>query len=223
MGGHLVSRHTVEAQGGSAPRFQILKERTGIGAVEEIAAGLHGEADHGGTRALQLGGGEDGLCLLGVHQGLTDQQVRPAVYESPDLTAVVFYHQVKVRRIPAVTVGCQGGDITGYQAARGSGPAEGDELAVDGLTVLVQPDFFQGNGLGLEGRRVDNSASRLGVAPLKPHKDLWVAQDPLFGSNPIGHAHFSQIGAGGPVQQPWTGAQGRVKCFLCQHNESLVS
>ena len=154
VGGHVVGTHAVKAHGGSAPVLQLLHQRAGILSAKQVAAGLHGKGNHGGTGPFQLGGGENGLCLLGVEQGLAHQKVSSAIDEAADLAAVVFHHQVKIVRIPAVAVGCQCGNVTGNQALRSGGAGQGNQLGVDGLAMVLQADFFQGNGLpGRWGRR----------------------------------------------------------------------
>ena len=108
----------------------------------------------------------------------------------------------KAVRIPAVAESAQGGNVAGHQATGSGGPGKGDQLGVDVLTVLVKADFFQSNGLGLKGGGVDDLAARFRVAPLKTNKNLRIAQHPFLSGHAVGHAHFSQIGAGGPVQKP---------------------
>ena len=159
------------------------------------------------------------LGLLGVEQGLAHQQVRAAVDEAPDLAAVVLHQQVKVVRIPAVAEGGQGGNVACDQAARGGGTAQSDELGIDGLGVVFQADFPEGNGLGLEGGGIDDFGARLGIAPLELHQDLGVAQNPFLRGAVPGHSLGAQVRAGGPVQQARPLGQQFGKIILCQHKD----
>ena len=77
--GHTVGSHAVKAYGAGTGLLQFPKYRCGIPAGEQTAVRLHGKGIHHSTRPFQLSGGEDGLGILGIQEGLSGQQVCAAL------------------------------------------------------------------------------------------------------------------------------------------------
>ena len=134
-----------------------------------------------------------------------------------NLAAIVFHHQVEALRVPAVAEIGQGGQISRNQAAWGGRPGQGDQSLVDGFRLTVQPNPFQGDGLSLEGRGVDNLTARLGVGTLERHQRLRIGKNPFLRAAALGHTGISQIGAGGTVQNVDASGNFFLQRLPCQH------
>ena len=222
MGRHHVRRHAVKAHGGRARRFQIVQNLPAVRAGEQRPVGLQGEGVHGGSRALQLGGGENGLRLLGIKQGLADEQIGPAVDQTANLTAVILHQQVEAVRVPAVAVNGQGGQVARDETPGGGGAGQRHQRFVDLLRLGVHAHGFQGDGLRLEGGSVDDLTACGGVGALERHQGFRIFQHPLLGAAALGHSGGAEIGAGGAVQNADALLNLLLKFFSCKHKNTSL-
>ena len=222
MGCQHVRRHAVEANGGRTSRFQIAQHLSAVRPGEQRPVRLHGEGVHGGSRAFQLGGGENGLCLLRVKQGLADEQIGPAVNQTADLAAVILHQQVEAVRVPALAVNGQRGQVARNEASGGGGAGQSNQRFVDFLRLGVHAHGFQGDGLRLKGGGVNDLAARGGVGALERDQRFRVFQHPLLGAAVLGHSGGAEVGAGGAVQNVDALLNLLLKFFFCKHKDTSL-
>ena len=104
----------------------------------------------------------------------------------------------------------------GAQAAM---PETVQPMASDYLMDYTAYICAMGDG-DLEIGGVDDLGACLGIAPLQIHENFRMFQHPGFRADTVGHTGFSEIGAGGTVQETDTGSDFFVELIFGKHIRS---